>query len=87
MARQVLADGIRLAAPLMITLLLTDVGLGILTRIAPSLNIFVIGFPLKVAVTLLMMATTLTVVASIFTFEYSAFARGLPGFLKLLKAP
>jgi flagellar biosynthesis protein FliR len=87
MARQILADGIRLAAPIMVTLLLTDVGLGILTRIAPALHIFVIGFPLKVAITLLMMAITLQVVASIFTFEFTSFARGLPEILKLLKAP
>jgi flagellar biosynthesis protein FliR len=83
----VMADGIRLAAPLMVTLLLTDVGLGVLTRIAPTLNVFVIGFPLKVAISLLMISTTLTIVATVFTAQYGEFARHMPAYLKLLRAP
>lgn len=84
---QVLGDGIRLAAPLMVTLLLADVGLGILTRIAPTLNVFVLGFPLKIALSLIMISLTLTVMASVFTHQYTVFTRELPGLLKLLAAP
>jgi flagellar biosynthetic protein FliR len=85
--KSVMVDGIRLAAPLMVTLLLTDVGLGILTRVAPSLNVFIVGFPMKVAITLFMISTTLTVLASVFTFQYSEYVRHMPSFLKLLSAP
>jgi flagellar biosynthetic protein FliR len=86
-ATGVMADGIRLAAPLMVTLFLTDIGLGILTRVAPTLNVFVLGFPLKVAVTLLMLSMTLGAVVLVFTGHVGQFVRGVPSFLKLLVAP
>ncbi|KQX69177.1 MULTISPECIES: flagellar biosynthetic protein FliR [unclassified Paenibacillus] len=37
----------QLAAPIIAALFLTDLGLGLLTRVAPQFNIFVIGAPLK----------------------------------------
>jgi len=83
----VMVDGIRLAAPLMVTLLLTDVGLGILTRVAPTMNVFVIGFPLKVSITLIMLSMTLGVVASIFSTQYMDYVHQIPSFLKLLSRP
>lgn len=37
----------QLAAPIVAAMFLTDIGLGLLTRVAPQFNIFVIGAPLK----------------------------------------
>lgn len=37
--------GLLMALPVMITLLFINVGLGVVTRAAPSLNIFAVGFP------------------------------------------
>ena len=36
----------------MAVLFLADVGLGLLTRVAPALNAFQLGFPLKILITL-----------------------------------
>lgn len=38
----------QMAAPLVVALFLTDVGLGLLARVAPQFNIFVIGLPVKI---------------------------------------
>lgn len=38
----------KIAAPIVVTLLLTDIGLGILSRTVPQLNVYVVGMPLKV---------------------------------------
>ena len=43
---------VQIAGPLMVVLLLADVGLGLLTRVAPALNAFSLGFPLKILLTL-----------------------------------
>jgi len=43
---------VQIAGPLMVVLLLADVGLGLLTRVAPALNAFALGFPLKILLTL-----------------------------------
>ncbi|ALS21649.1 MULTISPECIES: flagellar biosynthetic protein FliR [Paenibacillus] len=38
----------QIAAPLVVALFLADVGLGLLARVSPQFNIFVIGLPLKI---------------------------------------
>jgi flagellar biosynthetic protein FliR len=43
---------LQIAGPIMVVLFLTDVGLGLLTRVAPALNAFALGFPLKILMTL-----------------------------------
>jgi flagellar biosynthetic protein FliR len=41
--------GVLIAMPVMISLLFINIGLGIVTRAAPSLNIFSVGFPASIA--------------------------------------
>lgn len=43
---------VQIAGPLLVVLFLADVGLGLLTRVAPALNAFSLGFPLKIFMTL-----------------------------------
>ncbi len=43
---------VQIAGPLLVVLFLADVGLGLLTRVAPALNAFALGFPLKILLTL-----------------------------------
>ncbi len=43
---------VQIAGPLVAVLFLADVGLGLLTRVAPALNAFQLGFPLKILITL-----------------------------------
>lgn len=49
---------LQIAGPLIAVLFLTDVGLGLLTRVAPQLNAFSLGFPLKILVTLVLVGLT-----------------------------
>ncbi len=41
--------GVLLALPVMVALLFINIGLGIVTRAAPTLNIFSVGFPASIA--------------------------------------
>ncbi|MBK1679985.1 flagellar biosynthetic protein FliR [Rhodocyclus tenuis] len=41
--------GVLLSLPLLVALLITNVALGVLTRAAPQLNLFAVGFPLTLA--------------------------------------
>ena len=45
-------SALQIAGPLVVVLFLADVGLGLLTRVAPALNAFALGFPLKIMLTL-----------------------------------
>jgi flagellar biosynthesis protein FliR len=48
---------VQIAGPMIVVLFLADAGLGLLTRIAPALNAFQLGFPLKILITLFLAGT------------------------------
>lgn len=52
-------SAVEIAAPLGAVLFLTDVALGLLSRAAPQLNVFNLGFAVKVLLVLLLVGTTL----------------------------
>lgn len=66
---QMFLAAVQIAGPLLIVLFLADAGLGLLTRVAPALNAFALGFPLKIMLTLtlggLVFAALPSIVASI----------------------
>lgn len=45
---------LQIAGPLIAVLFLADVGMGLLTRVAPALNAFALGFPLKILLTIVL---------------------------------
>lgn len=53
-AGQMMLSAVQIAGPLLIVLFLADVGLGLVTRVAPALNAFAMGFPVKIGLTLVL---------------------------------
>jgi flagellar biosynthetic protein FliR len=51
---QMFLAAVQIAGPLVVVLFLADAGLGLLTRVAPALNAFALGFPLKILLTLIL---------------------------------
>ncbi|MDR1440669.1 MAG: flagellar type III secretion system protein FliR [Clostridiales bacterium] len=51
--------GFRMAAPIVFTVLLTDVALGIISKAMPQMNVFMVGMPLKILVGLIIIIVTL----------------------------
>lgn len=64
-AAGVMLGAVEVAAPVMGVMLVADVALGLLTRAAPALNAFSLGFPLKILFILLLGGLTLTRVAPV----------------------
>jgi len=52
---------IKISSPVIVTLLLTDISLGTVAKLMPTMNIFIVGFPLKVGVGLLVTAISLPI--------------------------
>lgn len=48
----------KIAAPAAIALFVVNVALGLMAKVAPQMNVFVVGFPLQIAVGLLMIAVS-----------------------------
>ena len=55
---KIFSAGVQLALPIVAALLITNVGLGVLARSAPQLNLFGIGFPITLTVGFVMIAIT-----------------------------
>jgi len=53
--------GVRLAAPVMVALLLTTVALGVMARAFPQMNVFMISMPLNIGLGLIILVTTLAI--------------------------
>jgi len=52
---------IKISAPVMITLFLVSVALGVIARTVPQMNIFIVGIPIKIGIGFLIMALSLPV--------------------------
>lgn len=61
---QIFSAGVQLALPMLAALLVTNIALGILTRAAPQLNLFGIGFPVTIGVGFIMIALALPYLAT-----------------------
>ena len=62
---QVFLSAAEIAGPLVAVFFLADVGLALLTRVAPQLNAFSAGFPLKMLFGLLLVASTFTLLPGV----------------------
>lgn len=59
MLGQVVVLGLKMALPVMVVLLLVELALGLLSRVAPSLNLMMLGFPIRVLFALLTLAAVI----------------------------
>ena len=58
------ALGVRFAAPVIVAVLLGNVALAILARVAPKLNMLALAFPLQIAVGILLLGASLPMIAA-----------------------
>ena len=55
----ILVSAIQVCAPVLLALIITDVAIGVVSKVVPQLNVFAVGFPAKVAVGLLLVGASL----------------------------
>ncbi|MCF7802855.1 MAG: flagellar biosynthetic protein FliR [Candidatus Marinimicrobia bacterium] len=61
---------LKIGAPIFITILLTEMALGLIARLVPQMNIFIFGFPLKILTGLLMIAISMPIFGRVFQALY-----------------
>jgi flagellar biosynthesis protein FliR len=57
-SRDIFVIAVKLGAPVIAVMLFTNVGLGIVARTVPQINIFIVGFPLQIATGLIFLGLT-----------------------------
>jgi flagellar biosynthetic protein FliR len=76
--------GLRVAAPVLAGLLITDTGLGLLARAIPELNVFFLGFAVKIGVGFLLLGASLPFAAQFLELEFRGLESVLAGLVRLL---
>jgi flagellar biosynthetic protein FliR len=61
MTAQLITTGVQMALPVLGVLILTDLTLGLLSRVAPQVQVFFLGLPVKMAVALIAVSMTFAV--------------------------
>ncbi|MBI5483554.1 MAG: flagellar biosynthetic protein FliR [Deltaproteobacteria bacterium] len=75
---------LKLAAPVMASLVAATVALGVMARSFPQMNIFMISFPLSIGLGLLVLGGTLLVFFHTLSSAFTDLSRQIPNLLKLL---
>lgn len=64
--------GIRLCAPLLALLLLSDLVMAIMSRVFPQLNVFLLKFPINIGLGMIVMGLTLDLIVAILGSEFQS---------------
>lgn len=75
--------GVLIALPMIAALLLTNIALGVLTRAAPQLNLFAVGFPVTLSIGFIVLFISLSVLAPVLQ---NLFEQGFTAIDLLLRA-
>jgi flagellar biosynthetic protein FliR len=78
------ALGVQFSAPVLAVLLLSGLILGILARVFPQLNVFLLSFPLNIGISFVVIALTLDMVASLLRREFDAMGERIITILQYL---
>lgn len=78
------ALGLRIAAPVVAAVLIANVALAVLTRVAPQLNVLSVAFPIQIAIGLVTLAAALALIADFLGGWEAIYDRLLTHFLGAL---
>lgn len=74
LAAHMFALGIQFSAPVLAVLLLSGLILGVLARVFPQLNVFLLSFPINIGTAFIVIALTLNLASSLLRREFDALA-------------
>jgi flagellar biosynthetic protein FliR len=80
LTREMFVISMKISAPIVVALLFANIGLGLVARTVPQINIFIVGFPLQIAIGLVGIGLTVPIFINVTTGLFS----GLSGQIALL---
>ena len=84
LAGNIFVVAVKVSAPIIVSLLLTSVALGLLARTVPQMHIFVVAMPLKISVGLVFITLTLPFLATFLQDLFSGLDHLLFGLIRLV---
>ena len=61
LSRNMFVIAVKISAPIVVALLFANIGLGLIARTVPQMNVFIVGFPLQIAIGLVGIGLTIPV--------------------------
>ena len=61
LSRNMFVIAVKISAPIVVALLFANIGLGLIARTVPQMNVFIVGFPLQIAIGLIGIGLTIPV--------------------------
>jgi flagellar biosynthetic protein FliR len=80
----VMVLAIKLSAPVVVTILLLNVALGLIARTVPQMNVFIVGFPLQIGLGLFIMGVSIPTFYEILRVYFHAFPETAVSIMKML---
>ena len=77
----IFVSAVEVCAPVILALLITDVAFGMIAKVVPQVNIFGVGFPMKVGVAMLVVAASLPFLGSFMSDQVSTAVLGILHFI------
>lgn len=81
---QFFATGLKIAVPIVLILLITDITMGLIGRTVPQLNLMILGMPIKILVGLLGFVIMLPVFMQVFISNFGSIQEVIKGLFKVL---
>ena len=75
----------KIATPISLSLFVANVALGLMARVAPQMNVFIIGFPLQIGIGLIMLAVSLPLLGVVLPGLYNEIPRQLDTVMRELR--
>lgn len=86
MTGSILVVSFQLAAPIVLAIFMVDIVLGVANRIAPSVNVYILGMPIKAAVGIIMFIASFIYILRYMTVLFTDMLRDLKILLNYLNA-
>jgi flagellar biosynthetic protein FliR len=83
-SKELFVTAIKISAPVMAVLFFTNVALGVVARTVPQINIFIVGFPLQIAVGLTILGLTTPFFVNLIQGELARLAIEVYALLRLM---
>jgi flagellar biosynthetic protein FliR len=84
MTQSIFVTGIKIAAPVMAVLLFVNVGLGIVARTVPQVNVFIVGFPVQMLMGFVFLGLSVPLLVSLLSWDFYGMTKDLKRLLTLL---
>lgn len=77
--------GVKFSAPILVILLLSNMVLGIMARVFPQLNVFMLSFPINIGIALIVIGLTLSSMVLILSREFDTMVENFLRLFELLR--